>query len=194
MNNEIRKNVEGYTDPTAAPTLSKKEPGDIWAYKDGECLIIKGHSGFATILRLHDRDQYGDRVKVADRDDGPAYVDPAFLITGRYSDMGKYVETLDVETFTQVIRAVEDAAGLHLLAATDANTGHKEEAPTHEAAQLQEELEAAQRRVEILEAHLGFKKAEIDAANNTAKKAKDQLELLRDMYDALLQTVLNSQN
>lgn len=186
MNIELLKNAEGYTDSTAAATLNQKEPGDIWTYRDGECLIIKGHAGFATILRLHDRDPYGDRVKVTDSDDGPLYVDPAFIITGRYSDMGKYVETLDVETFTRVIRAVEDAAGLSLLTS--------EEAPTHEAAQLREELAVARERMETLEVQLNFKKAKLDAANNTAKKAKDQLELLRDMYDTLLQKVLDGQN
>ena len=181
MNIELHKNAEGYTDTTAAATLRQKEPGDIWTYKDGECLILAGHTGYATILRLHDSDQYGDRVKVADR-----YVDPTFIITGRYSEMGTYVETLDVETFTRAVRAVEDAAGLHLLSAVDAGVVPKEEAL--------EELAAAQERVETLEAQLSFKKAELNAANNTAKKAKDQLELLRDMYDALLQKVLNGQN
>lgn len=171
---------------TPKATLNQKEPGDIWTYRDGECLIIKGHAGFATILRLHDRDPYGDRVKVTDSDDGPLYVDPAFIITGRYSDMGKYVETLDVETFTRVIRAVEDAAGLSLLTS--------EEAPTHEAAQLLKELTAAREHLRTTEGILNLKNAELTAANNIATKAKNQLELLRDMYDALLARVADGQN
>lgn len=200
MSNELRKNAEGYADPTAAATLSRKESGDIWTYKGGECLIIKGHPGFATILRLHDSDKYGDRVKVADRDDGPRYVDPAFIISGRYSEMGQYVETLDVNTFTLVIEAVEDAIGLSLL-------GHyipAQDLDAQEVQELREQLAEAQATIEELREEAAQLKEDLEAMRNMAKlyqrradesreeeiKARLRLGLLREMYDDLLAKVV----
>ena len=203
MSNELRKNAEGYADPTAAATLSRKESGDIWTYKGGECLIIKGHPGFATILRLHDSDKYGDRVKVADRDDGPRYVDPAFIISGRYSEMGQYVETLDVNTFTRVIEAVEHEIGLSLLA-HEVDAAPKEEDDAQEVQELREQLADAQATIEELREEAAQLKDDLEAMRNMAKlyqrradesreeeiKARNQLELLREMYDDLLAKVV----
>lgn len=220
MNNELSKNAEGYMDPTAAATLNRKESADIWEYKGGECLIIKGHPGFATILRLHDSDKYGDRVKVTDRDDGPRYFDPAFIISGRYSEMGAYVETLDAATFEKVISAVETALQIDLLTRkapaepsdTDgpANGGQLlklqeengelrrqldeiEEIATDNAQELDrrtKQLTDARERMEVLEHLANIKNAESTAANNAANKARNQLELLREMYNDLLAKVV----
>lgn len=176
----LHKNAEGYTDPTAAATLNRKESADIWEYKGGECLIIKSHPGYATILRLHDNDKYGDRVKVADRDDGPRYVDPAFIITGRFSEMGRYVETLDAETFADVIHAVEAAIRIDLRPiekAEPAHPGPLEQA--EEVAQLRADLKAMQDLATL-------KQAAADAAGKAEMKARNQLELLREMYNELL--------
>lgn len=189
MNKELLKNAEGYTDPTAAATLTQREPGDIWTYKDGECLIIKSHAGFATILRLHDNDLYGDRVKVTDRYDGPRYVDPSFIITGRYKEMGRYVETLDVETFKRVVEATEDAIGLRILAPVEIKTVPREETDIQEEAKLLElsgRVCFLQEQLTDLEHRHNLQRAELTAANNVATKAKNQLELLRDMYNELL--------
>lgn len=198
MSNELRKNDEGYADPTAAATLNRKETGDIWEYKGGECLIIKGHPGFATILRLHEDDRYGDRVKVADRDDGPRYVDPAFIISGRYSEMGRYVETLGAVTFEKVIIAVEAAIGIDLQTS-------KETPDAQEVRDLRKKLDTAQIRILELEDQLddyegtvlglerqlaaatsNINNGAVDKARAEAEKAKNQLELLRDMYNELL--------
>lgn len=189
MNNELRKNVEGYTDPTAAATLNRKESADIWEYKDGECLIIKGHPGFATILRLHDFNKYGDRVKVTDRDDGPRYVDPAFIVSGRYSEMGRYVETLDAATFEKVIIAVEAAIGIDLQTTREAT----HTAPGDESTKLLElanHMEHLQKELTTLEHRYNLQTAELAAADNAATKARNQLELLREMYNDLLAKVV----
>lgn len=191
MNNELRKNAEGYTDPTAAATLTRKEAGDIWEYKSGECLVVKGHAGYATILRLHDSNQYGDRVKVAERDDGPRYVDPSFVITGRYSEMGQYVETLDVVTFERVIEAVENTLAIDLPRKETANT---EKADAQEAAELREQLTIALEHIKVLESLKNMDKAELTTAHNAATKAKNQLELLRDMYNELLAKVVEEKH
>lgn len=189
MSNELHKNAEGYKDPTAAATLNRKEPGDIWTYRGGACLIIKDHHNFATVLTLHDDNQYGDRVKVIDRERYTRYVDPAFLITAFYKDMGQYKETLDVDTFTKVIRAVEDAVGLRMLVNVEMATT----SPSDEEAKLLE----LSGKVGLLQEHLAelerlhnLQEAELTAANNAATKARNQLELLREMYDDLLAKVV----
>lgn len=182
-NYELHKNAEGYTDPTAAATLNRKESGDIWEYKGGECLILKSHPGFATILKLHDNDKYGDRVKVADRDDGPRYVDPAFLITGRFQEMGRYVETLDAVTFEKVITAVEAAICIDLCPA-------EKSGPVHQVqmVQLEQAEEVAQLRADLkaMQDLAALKQAAADAAGKAEMKARNQLELLREMYNELL--------
>lgn len=198
MSIELSKNAEGYTDPTAAATLYRKESADIWEYKDGECLIIKGHPGFATILRLHGSDKYGDRVKVTDRDDGPRYVDPAFIISGRYSEMGRYVETLDPVTFEKVIIAVEAAICIDLHPAENAGPAHQDKPKEpqevlkllDEIETMQEQLTAARELMNTLEHLQNIKEAELTAANNAATKARNQLELLREMYNDLLAKVV----
>lgn len=181
MNNELRKNAEGYTDPTAAATLNRKEAGDIWEYKGGECLIIKGRASYATILRLHDSDQYGDRVKVAERDDGPRYVDPTFVITGRYYEMGKYVETLDAVTFERVIEAVENALDIYLP---------RNKADTQEADKLREEVAQLLTELGAMQDLAATNMEMARGADMVATKAKNQLELLRDMYNELLAKVV----
>jgi hypothetical protein len=185
MNNELRKNAEGYTDPTAAATLNRKEAGDIWEYKSGECLILKAHTGFATILRLHDSNQYGDRIKVAERDDGPRYVDPAFVITGRFSEMGKYVETLDVVTFGRVLNIVADTMGLDVP-----ELPGEETTDTQEADKLRDIIAGLQVELESMQDLAAVKHRAAEAARAGELKAKNQLELLRDMYNELLAKVM----
>lgn len=187
MNNELRKNAEGYTDPTAAATLNRKEAGDIWQYKDGECLIIKSHPGFATILRLHDSNQYGDRIKVAERDDGPRYVDPAFIITGRYHEMGKYVETLDTKDFQRVTDTVAKTMGLNY---STIELPWEEKADTQEADKLREEVAQLREDLGAMQDLARLKNGMAEAAGRAEMKAKNQLELLRDMYNELLAKVV----
>ena len=181
MNNELYKNAEGYTDPTAASTLSRKEPGDIWEYRDGECLVIRAHSGFATILRLHDRDTYGDRVKVVDWEDGPRYVDPAFLITGRYAEMGRFVETLGVENFDRVMDAVLDRLGVTGASNTAEVRGIQEDRE-----KLRKERDFFRARATEMET---LHASAVDRVNKVcfAKlKVVNQLELLQSMVGSVL--------
>lgn len=122
-NNELRKNAEGYTDPTAAATLSQKEPGDIWAYNGGACLIIKNHGKFSTILLLESQEKHPNQVKIMTKS-GPMYADLRLITYGLHVKMGRYIETvcnedldraLDaIEDFKQVIEAVEVALSIQL--------------------------------------------------------------------------------
>lgn len=188
MNNDLRKNTEGYTDPTAAPTLNRKETADIWTYRDGECLIIKCHPGHATILRLHDSNQYGGRVKVADRVDGPRYVDPTFVISGRYHEMDQYVETLDADTFEEVISAVEDALDINLQ-----TSGPNTQDVEAEVEALRADHTMLQRKYDTLRAqHEQLNELHVKAVDRVNKvyfekmKVVTQLELLQVMVANVL--------
>jgi hypothetical protein len=187
MNTELKKNAEGYADPTAAATLARKESGDIWTYKDGECLILKAHSGFATILQLHDSNQYGDRILVTERPDGPRYIDPAFVITGRYTEMGRYVETLDVGTIGRVAKVVADTMGL-IVEPDEMMTD------TQEAEKLRDEVAQLRAALRAMQDLARLKQEAANAAGRAEMKVKNQLELLRDMYNELLAKVVGGGN
>jgi hypothetical protein len=189
MNNELKKNAEGYTDPTAAAMLIQKDTGDIWEYKGGECLIIKGHAGYATILRLHDGNQYGDRIFATQLHDGPRYVDPAFVITGRYTEMGSYLGTLEAEDLKVIVDAVIDAMGVKSACTGKANAQEVDKL-REEVVRLQEEMA---KLLDDLKLMTELRIMESDRANESdraTQKARNQLELLRDMYNELLARVV----
>ena len=191
----LKKNAEGYTDPTAAATLNRKEPGDIWTYNGGACLIIKNHGKFSTILLLEDQEKHTNQVKIMTKS-GPMYADQRLLTYGLHVKMTRYIETVSVEDFKQVIEAVEDAVGLSLLATVEmVNTAPGDEGAkllelSGQVAQLQEQLTAAREHMGTLEHLQNLKAAELTAANNAATKARNQLELLREMYNELLAKVV----
>lgn len=121
MNNELRKNTEGYADPTAAATLARPEGGDIWEYNDGFCLVIKNHGKLSTILRLESLEKHPNNVKVMTTT-GPMYADQRLLTYGLHSRMGGYVETVSVEDFDRVIAAVEAVLAIELPRAKTADS------------------------------------------------------------------------
>lgn len=108
----LKKNAEGYTDPTAAATLNRPEPGDVWEYNGTRCLIIKNHGRWSTILQLTDND-HPNNAKVMTRN-GPAYTDARLITYGQHTKMGRYIETVSVEDFKRVIEAVEVALSIQL--------------------------------------------------------------------------------
>lgn len=194
MNNELCKNAEGYTDPTAAATLNRPEPGDVWEYNGARCLIIKNHGRLSTILLLTDND-HPNNAEVMTKN-GPLYTDTRLLTYGHHVKMGKYVETVGVEDFKRLIEAVEKAVGLRLLVNVEmVNTPPSDDAAkllelSGQVSLLQEQLTAAREHTGTLEHLQNLKTAELTAANNAAAKARNQLELLREMYNDLLARTL----
>jgi chromosome segregation ATPase len=186
MNIELKKNAEGYTDTTAAATLLKKEPGDTWTYKGGSCLVLQSHAGFATILKIHDNNQYGDRVRVPG-----GYVDPAFLITGRYSEMGEYTGTLEPDDFQRVMDAVQDSLGIK-------SSGLQEQMQfldgiEAQVQEIQEDRTKLMKENEFLRCQLAemteLHARAVERVNkvNFAKlKVENQLELLQSMVGSVL--------
>ncbi len=50
---ELKRNNEGYYDPTAYEALKGiAKEGEIWTYRDKEMLIIKNHGNFCNALVL----------------------------------------------------------------------------------------------------------------------------------------------
>lgn len=185
MSYELRKNAEGYTVPTAAATLSQQEPGDIWGYNETECLVIKNHGGFSSILLLVDT-RGGDHYVKIQTEYGPKYTDPRRLTYGNHNKMGRFIDTVSLADFKRVTEAVSGEVGLIAWP--------RDEADAENGQDLLEQLTAALEHIKTLEAKLSFKTAELEAADNTAKRAKNQLELLREMYNDLLYKVLDGQN
>ena len=195
MNNELHKNAEGYTDPTAAATLFQQEPGDVWEYNGTRCLIIKNHVRLSTILQLTDKD-HPNNVKIMTKS-GPAYTDPRLLTYGLHTRMGQYIETLEVDDFAEVIRRIEDALGINLQTVKNpVATELREQLDTAQALieEQREKLEedriillGLERQLIAAESHVGSaaEKA-IAQAQAEAAKARNQLELLREMYNELL--------
>lgn len=185
MSYELRKNAEGYTDPTAAATLSQQEPGDIWGYNETECLVIKNHGAFSSILLLVDN-RGGDHYVQIQTEKGPKYTDPRRLTYGQHAKMGRFIDTVSSAEFKRVTEAVSSEVGILTVPCDEADTENVQD--------LQEQLTAALEHMKTLKATLSLKTAEVAAANNTAEKARNHLELLREMYNDLLHKVLDGQN
>lgn len=188
MNNELRKNAEGYTDPTAAATLTQPEPGDIWTHDGSNIfLVIKSHGPFCTGLLLMDDCGGPNDVEIV-TGKGTKYTDPRRLSYSLRRKMFQYLETVDCVTFEHVVTAVEDALAIDLL--REAKATNTETTDTREAAELREQLTIALEHIKVLESLKNMDKAELDAAHKATEKAKNQLELLRDMYNELLAKVV----
>lgn len=181
-NYELIKNAKGYADPTAADTLNRKEPGDIWTYKDSLCLVIKNHGGMnmSTILELYDREKRPGNIMLT-TSLGPKFVDPCFISYGFHQKMFKYFGTIDADEFAGVLEAVEDTLGLNL-------SGKERPQPddAQEAEKLQAEVEQLRKQLEAQEIQILLEQAKLEAAEKAATKATNQLDLLRDMYGDLL--------
>jgi hypothetical protein len=191
----LRKNAEGYADPTAAATLTRKEPGEVWEYNGTRCLIIKCHGRHSTILQLTDN-AHPNNVKVTTCE-GVKYTNVQLLTYGFHDKMGGYIDTLSRSDFDNVIAAVEDALSITLeveeIAEPVERLAAEIEAKNAEIAELRkrldevtEELTGARSHMGTMEGLLRLKEADRVTANNAHTKAKNQLELLRDMYNELL--------
>lgn len=187
MNNELRKNAEGYTDTTAAATLTQPEPADVWTYDGGSmCLVIKNHGPFCTILLLVDERGGPDDVKITTTK-GPKYTDPRRLTYGRRLKIGRYLETVSVMDFEAAVEAVEDALAIDLPREVQRPT---EKVGTQEADKLREEVAQLREDLRAMQDLARLKQEAANAAGRAEMKVKNQLELLRDMYNELLAKVV----
>lgn len=180
MNNELQKNAEGYTDPTAAATLTQPEPGDIWAYNNEMALVVKNHGPFCSILLLMDKCGGPDDIEIM-TSKGPWYTDPRRLTYGLRRKMFRYLETVSVEDFDYTVEAVAMALAIELPREEKATAAEKTD--TQEADKLREDLDYMSEQLDDTVRNLRIERQK-------ATKAQNQLELLRDMYNELLAKVV----
>lgn len=191
MNNyNLKKNAEGYADPTAAATLTRKEPGEVWEYNGTRCLIIKCHGRHSTILQLTDND-HPNNVK-ANTCEGVKYTNVQLLTYGFHDKMGKYIDTLSRSDFDNVIAAVEAALSITLEVeeiAKPTGTLGDIDAKNAEIAYLRKRLGETTEELEFKTSQLAACTQHLEAltaTNHAHTKAMNQLELLREMYNELL--------
>ena len=181
MNNtELKKNAEHYDDPTPACSLAKPEPGDIYISGDNLALILKNHGPFSTVLVLTDND-FPRNLKLQ-TSKGPKWTDPR-LTTYRWHDkLGKYEETLSAEDIAIVTAAMEEALGV--------NTRPTSKEYMTGSERLTNQIEEYHKELVVMKATLDDEKRARAAAEFEAVRAKNQLDLLRGMYDDLLSRAL----
>lgn len=176
MNNDLRKNVEGYTDPTAAATLNKPESGDIWTYDDGLCLVLKNHGGFSSILLLVDNGGDSTQIEI-ETTRGVKYTDPRRVTYGRSYKIHNYVETLDRDAFEYIAGAVRDKLGLGL---PDALLAHRDA--------LQKENDFLRIQYEQVKENHARAVDRVNQVSFEKMKVVTQLELLQTLVANVLET------
>lgn len=196
MNTELKKNAEGYTDPTAAATLGQKEPGDIWTYMNQECMILKNHGSFSTCLLLGRTRRNPIDVEIQTRN-GIRYTDPRKLTWGAHYKMTSYVDACGLIDYGAVVVAVENELGVKL---PDKKETDWQQAAMQDLVEIEAEVETLraektrlQRQNDTLRDQLdqltGLHEKAVDRVNkvNFAKlKVENQLELLQSTISAVL--------
>lgn len=176
----LKKNGEGYADPTAyAAITGMQKPGEIWAYKGGDALIIKNHGTFSSILRLVD-DECAGSVEVGGR-----FTDPRMLSYAYNDKFSIYQGKITPAEFGWLLAEIENALGIELKAssaviATDAA----------EIDKLKEELVAVRSCYNEADSMMRDYMELCAAAKDEAMKYRIQLEMMQQMYSDLMEKFL----
>lgn len=87
----LHKNSEGYADPTAYEAIrGMAKPGEIWIYKERECLIINNQGSYSNILQLG------------------SYKKGSIEISGRYAQPGMISYAFN-DLLTECVEKITDA-------------------------------------------------------------------------------------
>lgn len=118
---ELKRNSEGYYDPTAYEALKGiAKEGEIWTYRDKEMLIIKNHGNFCNALVLINTRTSVDEIEVISKT--VKYTNPA-MVQYVYTDkLGQFVKELSDFDFANVLKCVGAALGIE--------RGHEEQVNT----------------------------------------------------------------
>lgn len=156
------KNAEGYADPTAAEAIKGMTiPGEIYQYKGKEVLIVKNQGGYSNILTLAPAPGKDKHViEVAGR-----YTTPEKLNYAFNSNLGAMVERITDGELKEVYDEIETAFKFFKIY-------EESEHATESGPDEEYELMVRDDRIRFLE-----------SAN---KRLEKQFELMRDMYDELL--------
>lgn len=195
MNIELKKNAEGYTDTTAAATLSKREPGEIWLYMSSFCLILKNHGTFSTVLLLGAERRLNSDVKLV-TENATYYTDPRKLTWGHHSKMMGYVGSIGQDDLDYVVEAIEGELGIELhrektdwpqsaLHALDGIESQVQEIQTDREKLLKENEFLRCRLADMTELHAKAVER-VNKVSFAKLKVENQLELLQSMVGSVL--------
>lgn len=207
MNTVLKKNAEGYTDPTASAILTQPEPGDVYNYNAGECLILASHKDIFTALRLKDGEFDGNvKIDLSTNDTRTVTtVNPNYIFTVSRRNLYDYVESVSVEDFNRVIQAVQ--TGLNFKPLRKEDTEVVDPADTDTEATLRFCLAAAtearlraednlcsanktihdlKEEYEAIRIELDTARVELTTANQYRARCACEIDILRDLYDDLL--------
>lgn len=175
----LKKNGEGYPDPTAYAAITGiQKPGEIWAYKGGDALIIKNHGTFSSILRLVD-DECAGSVEVGGR-----FTDPRLLSYAYNDKLSIYQGKITPAEFGWVLADIENALGVEIKPHT-ANIA--EEA---ERIKMVEELAAVRTCYNEADSTMRDYRERYLAVKEEATKYRIQLEMMQQMYSDLMEKFL----
>lgn len=176
----LKKNGEGYADPTAYAAITGiQKPGEIWAYKGGDALIIKNHGTFSSILRLVD-DKSAGAVDVGGR-----FTDPRLLSYAYNDKFSIYQGKITPAEFGWVLAEIENALGIEIEPHTATIT-----VDTQESRKLKDELDALRCRLKEADSIANEYADRFKAAEAESVKSKIQLEMMQQMYSDLMEKFL----
>lgn len=159
----LNKNSEGYADPTACEAIrGMAKPGEIWTYKERECLIIKNQGSYSNILQLGAYKK--GSIEVAGR-----YAQPGMLSYAFNDLLTECVEKITDAEFSAIREEVADALDIY------------ETAKHYGDEAISAEIENLKRTAVIMP-------VEVDPEKE-ALKAK--VDLLQNMYNDLLGKVID---
>ena len=120
---ELKRNSEGYNDPTAYEALKgMAKEGEIWTYKDKEMLIIKNHGNFCNALALIGTRTSVDDIEVISKT--MKYTNPA-MVQYVYTDkLGQFVKELSDLDFANMLNCVGAALGIERGCEEQVNTAN----------------------------------------------------------------------
>lgn len=128
----LRKNGEGYADPTPWKAFNEINEGEIYEYNGKEVLILRVQSNFCNILVLSKENDGFDTINVTSR--CIMHTDPAMVSYAFKNKLGGFIKKIPDDEFETVLRKVEAALMLEIVRVKEiVNT-----TPTYQEKELKE--------------------------------------------------------
>lgn len=181
----LRKNAEGYSDPTAYEAIKgAAKPGEIWIYKGRECLIIKNHGSYCNILQLGTYKK--NSIEVAGQ-----YAQPG-MISYAFNDLlSEYVNRITTDEFADVLDEMEYTLGLTFIKEADSMANPiPDPAASREVEKMKHELDEMRVRIKEADSMAHEYADRYKEARAASEQYRIQLEMLKDMYSDLMEKFL----
>lgn len=169
MDYDMKRNGSGYYDETPAKAFEgMAKPGEIWTVGHGagekEILVIKNHGKFCNVLNLLNKSKDKNCIEIIGHT--VRCTDPRLLAYQFSDNLAQFVHALSEDEFEKVLDEIEYA--LELVLYQDVN---------------KDLLEAAEKKVEALEAELREAKAQAAQIKQTAPVVDTHY---KDLYQKLV--------